>query len=110
GAKAVGGPGAPGGGRGALRHGGGAGGSVAPRVTVGPIEVDLEKRRVTRDGELVRLTPIEYKLLAELVRHQGKVLTHSHLLRQVWGPGYAQQSHYLRVYMAQLRRKLEDDP
>jgi two-component system KDP operon response regulator KdpE len=58
----------------------------------------------------VHLTPIEYRLLGELARNAGKVMTHSHLLRQVWGPGYAQQSHYLRVYMTQLRRKLERDP
>jgi len=58
----------------------------------------------------VHLTPIEYRLVTELARNAGKVLTHTHLLRQVWGPGYTQQSHYLRVYMTQLRRKLEDDP
>jgi two-component system KDP operon response regulator KdpE len=94
----------------ALRHAARAEGSDSPRVTIGDVEVDLEKRRVTRAGEPVRLTPIEYRLLAELVRHPGKVLTHAHLLRQVWGPASAQQSHYLRVYMAQLRRKLEEDP
>ena len=94
----------------ALRHAARADGNDSPRVAIGDVEVDLEKRRVTRAGEPVRLTPIEYRLLAELVRHPGKVLTHSHLLRQVWGPASAQQSHYLRVYMAQLRRKLEEDP
>jgi two-component system KDP operon response regulator KdpE len=94
----------------ALRHAARGDGEESPRVTIGDVEVDLEKRRVTRAGEVVRLTPIEYRLLAELARHPGKVLTHSHLLRQVWGPASAQQSHYLRVYMAQLRRKLEEDP
>src|SRR5262249_5078483 len=94
----------------ALRHGTRAGGAESARLTIGPLAIDLEKRRVTRDGAMVHLTPIEYRLLAELARNAGKVLTHSHLLRQVWGPGYAQQSHYLRVYMAQLRRKLEADP
>jgi two-component system KDP operon response regulator KdpE len=82
----------------------------ATRVAVGDLEIDFEKRRVSKAGALVHLTPIEYKLLAELARSAGKVLTHSHLLRQVWGPGYTQQSHYLRVYMAQLRGKLEADP
>jgi len=94
----------------ALRHASRAGVAEAAPLTVGALEIDFEKRRVTRDGEIVHLTPIEYRLLTELARNAGKVLTHSHLLRQVWGPGYAQQSHYLRVYMAQLRRKLETDP
>ena len=94
----------------ALRHATRAGGAESARFTFGPLDIDLEKRRVTRSGEVVHLTPIEYRLLTELARNAGKVLTHSHLLRQVWGPGYAQQSHYLRVYMAQLRRKLEADP
>jgi two-component system KDP operon response regulator KdpE len=94
----------------ALRHGARSDGAESPRLVIGDVEVDLEKRRVTRAGEPVHLTPIEYRLLAELARHPGKVLTHSHLLKQVWGPASAQQSHYLRVYMAQLRRKLEEDP
>jgi two-component system KDP operon response regulator KdpE len=94
----------------ALRHAARGDGVEVPRLVIGNLEIDLEKRRVLRDGEPVRLTPIEYRLLAELARHPGKVLTHSHLLRQVWGPASAQQSHYLRVYMAQLRRKLEEDP
>ncbi len=82
----------------------------ASRVTLGELEIDFERRRVSVAGRPVHLTPIEYRLLVELARNAGKVLTHSHLLRQVWGPGYAQQSHYLRVYMTQLRRKLEADP
>jgi two-component system KDP operon response regulator KdpE len=94
----------------ALRHAARADGVEAPRFTIDDVEIDLEKRRVSRAGEPVRLTPIEYRLLAELARHPGKVLTHSHLLKQVWGPASTQQSHYLRVYMAQLRRKLEQDP
>jgi two-component system KDP operon response regulator KdpE len=94
----------------ALRHTAQADGAESSRLEFGPLAIDLEKRRVTRDGETIHLTPIEYRLLVELARHPGKVLTHSHLLRQVWGPGYVQQSHYLRVYMAQLRRKLEADP
>ena len=94
----------------ALRHTARSGGTDSARLTLGPLDIDFEKRRVSRDGALVHLTPIEYRLLTELARNAGTVLTHSHLLRQVWGPGYAQQSHYLRVYMAQLRRKLEADP
>ena len=94
----------------ALRHAARGDGASSVIVTIGEVKVDLEKRLVTSGGEAVHLTPIEYRLLAELARHPGKVLTHSHLLKQVWGPGYAQQSHYLRVYMAQLRRKLEEDP
>jgi two-component system KDP operon response regulator KdpE len=94
----------------ALRHAARGDGAGSALVVIGDLEIDLDKRRVTRAGETVHLTPIEYRLLAELVRHPGKVLTHAHLLRQVWGPASAQQSHYLRVYMAQLRRKLEEDP
>jgi len=85
-------------------------GGLESRLGFGKVELDLEKRTVTRDGAMVHLTPIEYRLLVELARNRGKVLTHGHLLRQVWGPGYAQQAHYLRVYMTQLRRKLERDP
>ena len=81
-----------------------------PRLTLGDLEIDLDLRRVSKAGEAVHLTPIEYRLVAELARNLGRVLTHSHLLRQVWGPGHAQDSHYLRVYMTQLRRKLEADP
>ena len=94
----------------ALRHSARGGEDESPRLVVGELEVDFEKRRVSVAGEPVHLTPIEYRLLTELARHAGRVLTHSHLLRQVWGPGYAEQSHYLRVYMTQLRRKLERDP
>ena len=76
-------------------------------VEVGPLRIDHAKRRVTVDGTEVKLTPIEYRLLAELGRHPGRVLTHEHLLREVWGPSYTSQHHYLRVYMAQLRQKIE---
>ena len=78
-------------------------------VTVGPVTVDLNARRVERDGAAVHLTPIEYRLLALLVKHAGKVLTHRHLLKEVWGPSHVEDAHYLRIYMAQLRRKLEAD-
>jgi two-component system KDP operon response regulator KdpE len=76
----------------------------------GGLRVDLVRRQVFRCAEEVHLTPLEYRLLLELVKHSGKVLTHKHLLNAVWGPGYLTQSHYLRIYMRQLRHKLEDDP
>ena len=71
---------------------------------------DLAHRRVSVEGRDVHLTPHEYRLLTTLARHAGKVLTHHQLLKEVWGPPYTEQAHYLRVYMAQLRRKLEADP
>ncbi|MEZ4382521.1 MAG: response regulator [Nannocystaceae bacterium] len=77
---------------------------------VGELEVDLAARRVRIRGDEVHLTPLQYKLLAYLVRHAGRVLTHRQILKEVWGPGSTSQDHYVRVYMAQLRRKLEDDP
>ena len=80
-----------------------------PVVSTGPLVVDLGRRRVTLGGTDVKLTPIEYRLLATLARHAGRVLTHAALLREVWGPGSTTQHHYLRVFMAQLRRKLEAD-
>jgi len=79
-------------------------------LDIGGLSIDLARRRILRDGAEVRLTPIEYKLLVALARYPGRVLTHETLLRQVWGPGYTHQKHYLRVYMAQLRHKLERDP
>jgi two-component system KDP operon response regulator KdpE len=95
----------------ALRHSARAeSGSDAGPVVAGELSIDLARRTVTVAGEAVRLTPIEYRLLAILARHAGRVLTHEQLLREVWGPGYATQHHYVRVYMAQLRQKLERDP
>jgi two-component system KDP operon response regulator KdpE len=76
----------------------------------GDVEVDTRARLVRKAGAEVHLTPIEYRLLAQLVAHAGRVQTHAQLLREVWGPSHAQQSHYLRIYMAHLRRKLEADP
>lgn len=73
------------------------------------VVIDLDQRRVTRDGSDVHLTPTEFRLLAELARNAGKVLTHRHLLREVWGPSHAEDAHYLRIYMGQLRAKLEHD-
>ncbi|MDD4890553.1 MAG: response regulator [Phycisphaerae bacterium] len=77
---------------------------------LGDLRIDLARRLVFRGGEQIHLTPIEYRLLAILVRHAGKVLTHQFLLREVWGPTYVNQSHYLRIFMSNLRRKLEADP
>lgn len=76
----------------------------------GELRVDLARRKVWRDGQEAHLTPTEYKLLTALIRHAGRVVTHRQLLQEVWGPNYQEQSHYLRVYMAQLRHKLERDP
>ncbi len=76
----------------------------------GASRVDLAARVVTRRGAEVHLTPIEYRLLGVLIANAGRVLTHRHLLREVWGPSHADSSHYLRVYMGHLRQKLEDDP
>ena len=76
----------------------------------GPVRVDLAARRVFRGEHEVKLTKLEFDLLAVLVRNVGKVLTHRQILLEVWGPGQADQTHYLRVYMAQLRRKLEPEP
>ena len=75
----------------------------------GEVEVDLAARLVRRRGAEVHLTPIEYRLLRVLIANAGRVLTHPHLLREVWGPSHAQSTHYLRVYMGNLRHKLEDD-
>jgi two-component system KDP operon response regulator KdpE len=74
------------------------------------MKVDLAARRVEVAGQEIHLTPIEYRLLTTLVRHAGKVMTHRQLLKEVWGPSHVEDAHYLRIYMAQLRRKLEEDP
>ena len=79
-------------------------------LTVDELRIDLARRVVTVGDDEVRLTPIEFRLLACLARHAGRVLTHEQLLREVWGPGYRSQHHYVRVYVAQLRQKLEHDP
>jgi len=95
----------------ALRHAAlRAGAAPEPVFEVAELRVDLPARRVWRAGQEVHLTPTEYKLLATLVRHAGKVLTHRQLLKEVWGTTYANQSHYVRVYLAQLRQKIEADP
>jgi two-component system, OmpR family, KDP operon response regulator KdpE len=94
----------------ALRRGLGAGEAGSPVFRFGDVEVDRVARRVLRAGEPVHLTPIEYRLLGELMANAGKVLTHRQLLKAVWGPAHVEQSHYLRVYMGNLRQKLEDNP
>jgi two-component system KDP operon response regulator KdpE len=81
-----------------------------PVFRLGDLEVDMGRRIVTVAGREVHLTPTEYKLLVTLARFAGRVVTHRQLLKEVWGPTYAEQTQYLRVYMAQLRHKLEQDP
>lgn len=96
----------------ALRHAAASGTAGPPlsTVTFGEISIDLVRREVVRNGEPVHLTPMEYRLLAVLVKHAGLVLTHRQLLREVWGPGNAEESQYLRLFMHQLRQKLESNP
>ena len=93
----------------ALRHASRSN-EASPSFTVGDLKVDLASRHVSVGDKEVHLTPLEYNLLATLIKHSGKVLTHRFLLKEVWGPGHAEETHYLRVYMASLRRKLEADP
>jgi two-component system KDP operon response regulator KdpE len=81
----------------------------APTVTTAEFTVDLGQRVVTRNGESVRLTPTEWSILELLVRNPGKLITQQQILSTVWGPAYAKEANYLRVYIAQLRRKLEAD-
>ena len=85
-------------------------GQLESAFAVGELHVELAARRVTVGGADIHLTPIEYRLLVTLVHHAGKVITHRQLLQEVWGPQATEQAHYLRVYMAHLRRKLEEDP
>ncbi|MEO8139590.1 MAG: response regulator [Gemmatimonadota bacterium] len=94
----------------ALRHASQAGRAEEPIFEREGLKVDLGNRRVFRAGVEVHLTPLEYKLLVTLVRHAGKVLTHRHLLKEVWGINAINHTHYLRVYITQLRHKLEADP
>lgn len=79
-------------------------------IRFGDVQADFEKRLITVSGEEVHLTPNEYKLLQVLIKHAGRVVTQRQLLNEVWGPQHTEQSQYLRVYVAQLRRKLERDP
>jgi two-component system KDP operon response regulator KdpE len=81
-----------------------------PVVATETFTVDLSAKRVVRGGAEVHLTPTEWGILEQLVRNQGKLVAQQQLLREVWGPTYTRETNYLRVYMAQLRRKLEADP
>ena len=90
------------------RHARGTEGSA--QFAFGDVNVDLSRRSVLRDGQPVHLTALEYRLLAQLLGNVGKVLTHRHLLREVWGPSFVESNHYVRIYVARLRQKLEADP
>jgi two-component system KDP operon response regulator KdpE len=94
----------------ALRHVGSVTTAPAPIFTAGDIEIDLSKRVVKLRGKAVRLTRTEYELLAYLVSNHGKVLTHKDLLNNIWGPEYGNEAEYVRVFVNQLRHKIEDDP
>lgn len=95
----------------ALRHvSSAANGEEEGVFSVDELKVDMVHRKITVSGAEVHLTPIEYRLLTVLVKHAGKVLTHRLLLKEVWGPNYVERAHYLRIYMGNLRHKLEKDP
>jgi two-component system KDP operon response regulator KdpE len=96
--------------RAALRRAARTAGPEESVLTQGPLKIDLERRRVELAGQEVRLTPIEFRLLAVLARHAGRVVTHRQLLTEVWGPQSVEETQYLRVYLTHLRRKLEPDP
>ncbi len=91
-----------------MRRSSDAGGG--PRLSIGELCIDLHDRRVTRAGREVHLTPIEFDLLRVLAQHQGRLVMHRQLLREVWGPEYGEETHYLRVHVAHIRAKLEADP
>jgi two-component system, OmpR family, KDP operon response regulator KdpE len=94
----------------ALRRADQANASSSAVIEIGPLRIDLARREVMLSGNPLHMTPNEYRLLTLLARNAGKVLTHRQILKEVWGPAHADETHYLRVYMAQLRHKLEDDP
>jgi two-component system KDP operon response regulator KdpE len=94
----------------AQRHANTADATPAQVFEFGELRIDLTRREVTRANEPLHLTPIEYKLLVLLARHAGKVLTHRQILKEVWGPTHASHTHYVRVQMAELRKKVEVDP
>jgi two-component system, OmpR family, KDP operon response regulator KdpE len=81
-----------------------------PRLQIGELDIDLSDRSVTRGGDPVHLTPIEFDLLRVLAQHHGRLVTQRQLLREVWGPEYGDETHYLRVHVAHIRAKIEDDP
>jgi two-component system KDP operon response regulator KdpE len=94
----------------ALRHAAQVESGTEPIFTVGPLQVDFAQRLVQVNGQEVKLTPTEYDLLKALIKNKGKIMTRQMLLSQVWGTGYGTESHYLHVYIGQLRRKIEPDP
>jgi two-component system, OmpR family, KDP operon response regulator KdpE len=94
----------------AFRHAQAGESRATPVITLGTLRLDLDRREVSVNGAAVHLTPIEYKLLVLLAQNAGKVLTHRQILHEVWGPAYAGQTHYVRVHMAELRKKIEADP
>ncbi len=96
--------------RAALRQGHGANGEAEPVLNAGDLSIDMSKRLVSRSGTPVKLSRKEYDLLKILATHPDKVITHQQLLKEVWGPGYVEETQYLRVYIGQLRQKLERDP
>ncbi len=81
-----------------------------PIINSEDLQIDLQSRTVKKNGDLVKLTTTEYSLLSLFAKNEGKVLTHQYLLRAIWGPGFIHQSQYLRVFIAQIRKKIEDDP
>jgi two-component system, OmpR family, KDP operon response regulator KdpE len=93
-----------------IRAAGRRAGSDLPVIEAGALTIDVPARQVTRDGAVVRLTPTEWGLLEALVRHPGRLVSQRDLLHEVWGPTYGRETNYLRVYVATLRKKLEDDP
>jgi len=94
----------------ALRHSQAASAPEQTVIEAGALRIELDKREVSVGGREVKLTPTEYQLLTLLARNAGKVLTHRQILQEIWGPAYADQSHYVRVHMAELRKKIEVDP
>ncbi|WP_282784818.1 response regulator [Phaeodactylibacter xiamenensis] len=84
--------------------------STSPLIQIGNIKIDLSARTVTKSGVLLRFTPTEYKLLCLLAKYEGRVLTHQQLLKEVWGIAYQKETQYLRVYIGQIRKKIEDNP
>lgn len=94
----------------ALRHAAQVQAGTEPRFVAGPLSVDFAQRLVLVNGQEVKLTPTEYDLLKVLIQHNGKIMTRQMLLSNVWGMGYGMESHYLHVYVGQLRRKIEPDP
>jgi two-component system KDP operon response regulator KdpE len=94
----------------ALRHARGTAAAAAPIVEIGALKLDLDRRQVFVSGKEIHLTPIEYKLLALFAKHAGKVLTHRQILKEVWGPNQSEHTHYVRVHLAELRKKIEANP